>query len=238
MGLLDDLKNKANTALQQRTDPAEDRTKKLQVAHASLNRALQYWLEFFKALNVLKPEVRRSYYLEGSTQLSNLLQGDYNVNSRRITVDHIDYLDSLELRFRCASDEKIVIEKDSDVLISRLKEHLWQHGLHFDLREIRKEGAFLERGIFTIQADVTVRFTIAADSDRDKIRLTVRNLERLGEYTFVYTPEELTPELFEEMGKVMLAQPNTLRRMGRFQAGPTLAWTGPFRRATDDKPAA
>ena len=234
MSLLDELKRDATTALSQQPPHESDRTQKLQSSHAALHRALQYWLEFFKALNVLKPMVARNYYLEGSTQLKNLIQCDYNVNSRRITVEHRDYLDSLELRFRCASDENIVIEKDSPVLVSRLQEHLWQHGLRFDLREVRREGRFLERGIFTIPGEVTVRFTIAADADREKITVTVRNLERLGEYSYVYGVDELDLALFEEMGKAMLAQPNKLRRMGRYQAAAVPPRTGvPARRATD-----
>ena len=99
-----------------------------------------------------------------------------------------------------------------------MQEHLWRHGLKFDLREIRGHGAYVERGIFTIQNEVVVTITIAADIDEDEIRLTVRNLERLGEYTYVYDYDEFTPELHEELGKALLSQPNRLRAFGRRQS--------------------
>ena len=233
MGLLDDLKQQADSVLVKQQSSEADRSKKLQASHARMKGALQYWVDFVKALNVVKPDIRRNYYVEGSTQLRNLVQGEYNVNSRRITVEHTDYIDSLELRFRCVADEPVTIEKESAVLVTRLKEHLWQHGLQFDLREIRKEGSYVERGIFTIAAEVIVRLTIAADVDASQVTLTLRNLERLGEYHYVYDADEFGQEVLEEIGKAMLAQPHRLRTLGRHQAKATGAWDGPPRRASD-----
>src|SRR5438105_11901417 len=93
MGLLDDLKQQADSVLLRQRTTEVDRLRKLQQSHEHIKSALQYWLDFFKALNVLKPPVRRNYYIEGTTQLEGLVQSDYNVNSRRISVDHHDYID-------------------------------------------------------------------------------------------------------------------------------------------------
>lgn len=238
MGLLEQLKQQADAVQMNQRMSQEERVQKLRQAHAHMNQALHYWLEFFKALNVLKPPIRRRYFIEGTSTLEDLVQCDYNVNSRRITVDHHDYIDSIELRFRCVSNEKLTIEKESNVVVTRLREHLWQHGLKFEAREIRREGAYVERGIFTIFGDVTARLTIASDVDHGVIKLTVRNLERLGEYTYVYDYDEFSPELFEQIGNAILAQPNQLRRIGRHQASTTAAWAGPHRRDSDAPRAA
>jgi len=233
MGLLDDLKHQADSVLVQKRASEEDRTKKLQASHARMKAGLQYWVDFFKALNVVKPEIVRNYYIEGSTQLANLVQCDYNVNSRRVSVEHHDYIDSIELRFRCVSSEGVTIEKESDILVNRLREHLWTHGLKFEVREIRKEGSYVERGIFTIAGEVVVRLTFAAHVEDSRISLTVRNFERLGEYTYLYDAEEVGPELLEEIGKAILAQPNRLRTIGRRQSEGLSSWRGPARRASD-----
>ena len=119
MGLLDDLKQQADSVLVQKRTSAQDRTQKLEASDARMKTALQYWVDFFKALNVVKPEITRNYNVEGSTQLANLVQTDYNVNSRRLSVEHHDYIDSIELRFRCVSNESVTIEKDSDILVNR-----------------------------------------------------------------------------------------------------------------------
>lgn len=235
MSLLDDLRQQADSVLVKARSSEENRDQTLQASHARMQTALQYWVEFFKALNIVKPDVSRSYFVEGSTQLLNLAQCDYDVNSRRLTVAHIDYIDSIELRFRCVSEEKITIEKDSHALITRLQEHLWLHGLKFELREIRKEGAYLERGVFTLFADVTVRLTFAADLENAGIRLTVRNLDRLGEHAYAYDYAEFGTELMEEIGKAVLGQPNKLRTIGKYQAEALASWRGPERRAMDDE---
>lgn len=103
MGLLDELKQQAESVLVRQRTSEESQNQKLQASHARMRAALQYWVDFFKALNVVNPVITRSYYVEGSTQLQNLVQCDYDVNSRRITVQQQDYIDSIELRFRCAS---------------------------------------------------------------------------------------------------------------------------------------
>lgn len=233
MGLLDDLKQQAESVLVTQRTSEQDQNQKLQASHARMKAALQYWVDFFKALNVVKPDIRRTYFLEGSTQLENLLQCDYDVNSRRITVMHQDYIDSIDLRYRCTAPSSVTVEKESEVLVKRLREHLWQHGLKFDLRELRKEGAYIERGIFTIHNDVTVRLTMTADLANSQIGLSVRNLERLGEYAYVYDDDEFGAELLEELGKAILGKPNRLRSMGRRQAEGSAARPGPERRGAD-----
>ena len=231
MGLLDELKQQAESALVNQRTTEENENQKLHASHSRMKSALQYWVDFFKALNVVNPVISRSYYIEGSTQLKNLVQCDYDVNSRRITVGYQDYINSIELRFRCAADTAVTVEKESEVMVKRLREQLWQHGLKFELREIRKEGAYIERGVFTIDADVTVRLTITADLAASQIKLTVRNLERLYEYSYVYDDDEFGTEVLEEIGKAILGQPNKLRAMGRRQAEALAAWSGPERRA-------
>src|SRR5215213_579835 len=208
MGLLDELKQQAESVLVKQRTTEENESQKLQASHTRMKSALQYWVDFFKALNVVHPVIFRNYYIEGSTQLNNLVQCDYDVNSRRMTVGHQDYINSIELRFRCASDTPVTVEKQSDVMVKRLREQLWQHGLKFELREIRREGAYIERGVFTIDADVTVRLTMTADLAASHIKLSVRNLERLYEYSYVYDDDEFGPEVMEEIGKAILGQPN------------------------------
>ena len=231
MGLLDDLKQQADSVLVKEQTSQEALNSKLQAAHTRLKEALQYWVQFFQSLNVVKPPIRRSYYIEGTSQLENLIQCDYNVNGRRLTVDHHDYIDAIVLAFRCASATKLTIEKESAALVDRLREHLWSHGLKFDVREMRREGAYVDRGVFSVTSEVPVTITIAADIDNTQIKVTVRNLERLGEYTNIYDYDELGNELLEEIGKAILAKPNNLRKFGRRQAATAAALRGKAKQA-------
>ena len=65
MGLLDDLKQQADSLRQKQQITQEELNQNLLLAHAKLNDALHYWVELFNSLNVIKPAISRYYYLEG-----------------------------------------------------------------------------------------------------------------------------------------------------------------------------
>lgn len=219
MGLLDDLKQQADSLRQKQQVTQEEIGQNLLLAHAKLKDALHYWIELFNSLNVIKPVVPRYYYLEGGvSKLENLLQCDYNVNGRRLTLDHKDYIEAIVLRFRCVADDKLILEKESDPMVKRLREHLWGNNLKFDLKEIRNERGYVERGIFTIFCDVAVMVTIVADLENAQIKIVTKNLEKFGEYAYIYDFDEFGQEILEELAKSIIAKPNTFRALGKHQA--------------------
>lgn len=218
MGLLDDLKQQADTLRQKQQVTQAEINQNLQLAHAKLKDGLFYLVDLFNSLNVIKPVVPRYYYLEGGvTKLENLLQCDYNCNGRRLTVDHKDYIEAIVLRFRCVADGQITIEKQSDPMVQRLRDHLWTHALKFDVNEVRNERGYTERGMFVIKCEVPVTITINGDLENALIKINVKNLEKLGEYTYTYEFDEFGKDVLEELGKVIIAKPNSFRTMGSRQ---------------------
>lgn len=219
MGLLDDLKQQADSLRQKQQVTQEELNQNLLLAHAKLKDALHYWVELFNSLNVIKPVITRYYYLEGGvTKLDNLLQCDYNCNGRRLTVDHKDYIEAIVLRFRCVGTDKLTIEKQSDPMVQRMREHLWAHNLKFDVKEVRNDRGYTERGIFTILPEVPVVVTIFGDLETAQIKITAKNLEKFGEYTYVYDFDEFDKDVLEELGKAIIGQSNAFRTTGRYQA--------------------
>jgi hypothetical protein len=219
MGLLDDLKQQADSLRQKQQVTQEEISQNLLAAHAKLNDALHYWIELFNSLNVIKPEIARFYYIEsGASKLENLMQSDYNVNGRRLTLDHKDYIEAVVLRFRCAANHKVTIEKEADPLVQRMRENLWMYNLKFDVKEVRNSRGYVERGIFTILAEVAVQVTVSADLEKAQIKIVTKNLEKFGEYTYTYDFDEFGKAIHEELAKVIVGQPNTFRTLGRHQA--------------------
>ena len=218
MGLLDDLKQQADSVRQKELVTQQVLNQNLMLAHARLKDALRYWVQVFDLLNIVKPVIPRCYYLEGgATKFETGMQCDYNVNGRHVTVDHKDYIGAMVLRFRCVSDQKLVIEKQSDVMVKRLREQLLTSALKFDLKEVRSDRGYVERGIFTITPEVPVIITIAASLDTEQIKITAKNLEKFGEYVYIYDYDEFSTEILEELGKDIVAKPNTFRTLGRHQ---------------------
>jgi hypothetical protein len=222
MGLLDDLKQQADSLRQKQQVTQAEFNQNLLLAHAKLKDGLHYLVDLFNSLNIIKPVVPRYYYLEGGiSKLENLLQCDYNCNGRRLTVDHHDYIEAIVLRFRCAGDGKIVIEKQSDPMVQRLRDHLWTNALKFEVKEVRSERGYVEKGIFTVNCEVPVTITIAGDLESAQIKITTKNLEKLGEYVYVYDFDEFGKDVLEELSKVIIAKPNTFRTMGKRQQAMT-----------------
>jgi hypothetical protein len=222
MGLLDDLKQQADSLRQEQQVTQAELNQNLQLAHARLKDGLHYLVDLFNSLNIIKPVVPRLYYLEGGvTKLENLLQCDYNCNGRRLTVDHHDYFEAIVLRFRCVGEGKITIEKKSDPMVQRLRDHLWTNALKFEVKEVKNERGYVERGIFTVTCEVPVTITIMGDLENAQIKIITKNLEKLGEYVYLYDFDEFGKEVLEELGKVIIAKPNNFRTMGRHQQAMT-----------------
>jgi hypothetical protein len=217
MGLLDDLKQQADSLRQKQQVSQEVLNQNLVLAHAKLNETLRYWIEVFNSLNVIKPVIPRFYFLDAANRMENLLQCDYNVNGRRLTVDHKDYIEAVVLRFRCIAGHKLTIEKQTDPLVQRLRDMLWAHNLRFDLKEYRNERGYVERGVFTVMCEVPVQILIDADLEKAQVRITGKNLEKLGEFAYTYDFDEFGKPILEELAKVIIAKPNTFRIMGRHQ---------------------
>ncbi len=218
MSLLDELKQQAETLRLEQQASQEGRSQNLLLAHAKLKDAMHYWVELFNSLNVIKPPIPRSYYLDsGNNRFDNLMQCDYNVNGRRLTRDHRDYIAAIALSFRCIADQKLTIEKQSDRLVQQMREYLWRNNIKFDVKEIRNERSFVERGVFTVPCEVPVAITISADLENSHIKIITANLETLGEYEYRYDYDEFGNELLEELAKVILAKRNAFRTLGRHQ---------------------
>ena len=226
MGLLDDLKQQADSLRQKQQVTQAELNQNLQLAHARLKDGLRYLIDLFNSLNIIKPVVPRLYYIEGGvTKLENLLQCDYNCNARRVTVDHHDFIEAIVLRFRCVGEGTLVLEKTGDPMVQRLRDHLWTNALKFEVKEVKNERGYVERGIFTIACEVPVTITIAGDLENAQIRITSKNLEKLGEYVHIYDFDEFGQEVLEELGKVIIAKPNSFRTRGKHQQAMTASST-------------
>lgn len=217
MGLLDDLKQQAESRkVEDQTNEAQ-RARNLLEVDTALRGVFQYFTEFSNSLNVLKPDVTRNFYIEGTTKFDNLRQGDYRVRERRKSVDHKDYFEEVTLRFSWTGAQALVVEKDTPALIQRLRDNLAAYNLRYECREVKNERGAVQRAIFTIEPEVIASTAFAGNWDTGKVRLSLKNVEMLGSIDLQYDTGELDGALFEELAKLLLGKPNTLRNLGKFQ---------------------
>ena len=108
MGLLDDLKQQANEQKQQSNDSQASQSHNAENIQIALKSVYTYLTDLANSLNVIKPEVRKTFHIDTSAKLDNLLQADYRVTERKKTVDQRDRLEEVALRFRWTGPEPVV----------------------------------------------------------------------------------------------------------------------------------
>ena len=217
MGLLDDLKQQADSLNQRDLSGQERRGANSKIEHAKLKEVFLYLSELAKSLNAVKPKVERNFYVESTTKLSNLIQGDYSVRDERKSVDYVDYLQQVAFQFRSCGSQNVVLEKQSPETIKRTRDYLWGYKLKFECKEIKNDRHLVERAVFTIMSDVPGVAAFTGDWDTGKIKLTLSNVETLGTVDYIYDPAEINQGVLEELAKLVLGKPNNLRTMGSYQ---------------------
>lgn len=227
MGILDDLKKQAEAKLSAQADnEAQTAKNNFPRAQELLKEASRYFAELAQTLNVLKPDVRRQFYIEGSTKLSNLLQGDYTTRDNRKAIPGGEALSAVSLHFSLVNNEKLEFEKE-ERQITRMKEYLWAYSLPFDSTDIRDDKGRIVRGRITVRGNIPASITIGSDWDKGEVYLTLRNVELLGDVKQSFDIDVIKSDFFEEIGKAVLAQPNSLRDYGRPADAPLLASFAP-----------
>jgi hypothetical protein len=234
-GLLEELKQQAEKLKQEQDSGRAVRLQNLQVMQTGLQEARRYLGELANALNILKPAVYRSYYVDMANRLDQLAQCEYAVREKQRTLNSKDYLEEVAFGFRCVGTRNLTIEKTSMEGVNRLREYLWAYNIRFECREVKSERGLPERGTFTIFAEVPASATFAGNWDTGEITLTLKNIERPGVVEYQYEAFELNVELFEELASFLLGRPNRLRQLGGYQQM-IRSTTRPLAVARDDMP--
>ncbi len=231
MGLLDDLKKQADDALRQ-APSARDLESRIhpyfEAVHEALQKASRYLGELAQSLNVVKPDIRRQFYIEGSTKLSNLLQGDYTTRDHRKTIGGNDYLTDVSLHCMCSGTEQLAFDKETRQA-NLMKEYLWAYGVPFQDRDIRDSNGRIVRSNITLSGKIPSVILLVGNWDTGGYELTLRNVELLGEVKQSFDAADINSDFFEEIGKVVLAQPNNLRSFGKRAHAPLPASFAPPR---------
>ena len=222
MKFLDELKKEAETLKKKEASDTQAKLTTLgqnfMQLQAKLREIYDYLDELVKQLNVIKPTVLRSYYIEGVGNFENLSQQDYVLNKRHKTLDNKDFIDQISVRLRCASANAFTVEKESVRTIQALKEYLWSYNIKFETQEFTNQRGLVERAIFKIPSEVVVNITITGDFEKSQINIFIKNMERLSERDFTYEIDEINDVLLEEFSKFLLGKPNNFRQLGKRQA--------------------
>lgn len=218
MSFLDELKQEAEAKKQVDLESTQTRMHieelRMAMVEEKVREMYQYLNDLAKQLNDLKLPLYRSYYIEGVGQDVKLLQGDYRVSIKSITIEHKDHLKDILFGFKCSADKTYTIEKDTPAAIERQKDYLWRSGIKFEYAEFKNERGYVYRGVFTVPAVVPVSFLISSDFDASKIIITSKNFNMLVASEYDYDPSIINGAFMDEFAKFLLDKPNTFTKFG------------------------
>lgn len=221
MSFLEDLRKKAeaskrDSALEQQAESTA-LSQNFFLVQTRFKEATAYFTQLAEHLNVLEHHIRRNYYIDGHGLVQNLIQRDYVVSIEKITIDQKDFVNLINLRFKCATPEPLPVEKVGIPLINAYKDYLWKHNLKYQCTEYRDAKGQVARAMFSLSGEIIVHVTLGASFEDAMLTLTIRNFNGFNSESFVYGVNELTTPVLDEFAKYLMEQPNQLRYLGAAQ---------------------
>lgn len=208
MDYLDDLRKQAEMLRTEQAAPSPQEQQQAAVERAlqlSLRLIYGYLRELAAQLNVVKPHLSVSYDIEGWGRIADLSQGEY-----LLRIDDPTLIGDLSLCFACgARDARPRVVRTSDrAAFLKLRDYFWRHGLKFDSKlAVGGEGTFL------LEPMVPVSLRFLPDLTTRRIRFVIKNLDVLGEESYLIDPLRLKREHLDGIAGLVLRKPNSLEKL-------------------------
>lgn len=205
MGLLDDLKNKAND-LRAREQREKERCEHLNQVyqdeiHPRMTEVYQYLNELTEHLNYVKPETIARYPVLPQRRPHPFRQHDY-----KLTVDSNRQLKNITLNCRAELDEAVrfYIEGKERVLYHR--ELLDSYKLRHDRKEYKDESYELLGADFILEGPMQISIYFVGDIENSAVNLFMSNFEQPGVVKHVLKAHHLNREFLDKLARYLLRE--------------------------------
>ena len=177
MAFLDELKKEAEAQKYQEQVQTQSKlaavSQNFLLVQVKYHEIHHYLLELVNQLNALSLDLVRTYYIEGFGQIDDFRPRDYSLSIDSIRIGQKDYANTLVLRFKCATDKTITVERNVPSQIDNLKDYLWQNNLKYQCTEYKNERGLVSRATFNVTNEIPVTIRFSADFENAKIFLQV-----------------------------------------------------------------
>jgi hypothetical protein len=216
--LLARLKQQAQTLQQGATVRDAELEARAQRLSASIGTAFHYLDDLVKQLNIIKPAIPKDFVFPGNIVFSGMswIEGAADFRMVPSATDDRRY-DSLTARFRIASPQKIVVERDA-IGVEPLRKTLHDYGIAYAVEEKHNARHQVERASFSFPCEIKAGFLIKADYEQGNLLLRSRNIDRFGMMEFHLQAEDLNQETLDELTKLFLGEKNRFLTLFRRSA--------------------
>lgn len=204
MGLLDDLKQQADSLRTAEADEAarlaEQEAYYQAVLRPAMLRALTYLDELVKHINYVQPE-RTLYYPLGPDRQKTIAleQGQY-----KLLIDSSDTPRQIDIRVAAKLTQAALYVIPDLASIRYYAEHLDAYGLPYHRQDTLTNAHKVEKATFTLEGPLQHAVRIQADAEQQCILILLRNFGRAGVQRHRFYPDKLDDTLLDRLGRVLL----------------------------------
>lgn len=202
------LEAKENLASRQTVD--QQKLASARRVHDALERILKFLVPFIRHVNNIEHNISRTYRLDARTVFAGLKWQDATVDSRKHGLLDAAHLAYVVFNVNLSAPEPVLIKRPWDQFDALKKElqHLRLHVLD-DLDDLyrRPKQEWLQARLDPV---LQVQLLFKGDYENNKIEVITRNIKDLGPLSFRLEPENITPELMDDLGLYLIGRTATL----------------------------
>ena len=212
MGLLDDLKKKADAVRTHDSLQRSLQAENTQQVEDAMRRSFKYLHDLLEQLKVLKPVNPIVFALPGIGEMRDLALTDSSIDYRTMKVADKDHIERVELYIMWSLPSDLVVEKDMPNTAEKIRQQLYAANLKFseDVKKSPQGTVMLTR--FRIPKAVRVDVALRADYARGRLTAVTKNLLRTGGDDFAFPAGDCSEKLLEDLALTLIGQPSDFRR--------------------------
>jgi hypothetical protein len=212
MGLLDDLKKKAEMVSSQQLSQKTLTADAARLVEGKMKQTFLYVHDLLKQLAVLKPRNPAVFSVPRVGDLKDLKFASSFIDYRKKKYGDDDYYDTVSFHIRWQGDSDIVIDSDMPGTVSRIRDAVWRYKLKFTEEEKRNDRGSVVSTRFVVQKVIVCDMVVKADSERGRLVFSAGNLNHLGEDTFDVPAEDIGEPVLEALARMLLGEPSEFRK--------------------------
>jgi hypothetical protein len=211
VGLLDELEQEAQRRKATADDAGKRKAEREQIFHTQIEPGLgalyEYLQKLTASLKILTPRKQQRYALNGYGEVVGYIEHDYDL---KISAQPGNK--EIKLSFPCAiaGEECPTIEVQGASKVKTVAGAFQRY--HFGgMLDPRKDASGeIISARFNAKGRITMSATFSGDADSAVVKMTFTNFDGLGTVAKTASGAQLNDELFDDIGRFLTREPNTL----------------------------
>lgn len=204
------LRQQAEAKTQQFKAPAVSLATAQQL-DARLRELYEFLSEMVRHFNQATPAFARKLSLIYESELPELSLSEGFVDYRTKKISDKDVLDYITFTYRMSADRQIKVDLVRDE-VARMQAELERLGAKHEISLFKDDFGHVRRATFLIPCQFPCNAILRADYQNMRLQVQSRNVGLLGPAKYTIAAADLSDELMDELGKLILGVP------GRFDS--------------------